>query len=175
MTQQLYLEDIFVGQRFAGGPLTVDPQAVHAFAEQFDPQPFHLDEKAAAGTLFGSVVASGWHTASLTMRMLVDNLPFAGGTVGTRAEIRWPCPVNPGDKLHIDVEVVDARPSAHRPEFGVVKMLVHTRNQHNQLVMEMTTLVLVRRRAVVAPTEEKNPSAQEARSATPVFPTAVIK
>jgi acyl dehydratase len=171
----LYLEDITVGQRFAGGPLTVEPEAIHAFAAQFDPQPFHLDETAAAETLFGHVVASGWHTGSLTMRMLVECVPFAGGTVGTRADIRWPSPVHPGDQLHIDVEVVDARPSAHRPEFGVVKLLVHTRNQINQLVMEMTTLVLVRRRAVVASPDEKKPSTQEARTATPAFPAAVIK
>jgi acyl dehydratase len=175
MTQQLYLEDISVGQRFAGGPLTVEPEAVHTFAAQFDPQPFHLDETAAAGTLFGHVVASGWHTGSLTMRLLVESVPFAGGTVGTRAEIRWPCPVFPGDQLHISVEVVDARPSAHRPEFGVVKLLVHTRNQTNQLVMEMTTLVLVRRRTVAAPSQEKKPASQQAHSPTPAFPVAVIK
>jgi acyl dehydratase len=173
MTQPLYLEDISAGQRFAGGPLTVEPEAVHAFAAQFDPQPFHLDEHAAADTLFGRVVASGWHTGSLTMRLLVDSLPFAGGTVGTRAEIRWPCPVYPGDQLHIDVEVVDCRPSAHRPEFGVVKLLVHTRNQTNQLVMEMTTLILVRRHAVATPQEK--PVLQGARSTTPAFPAAVIK
>lgn len=175
MKQQLYLEDISVGQRFAGGPITVEPEAVHNFAAQFDPQPFHLDEQAAAGTLFGSVVASGWHTGALTMRLLVESVPFAGGTVGTRAEIRWPSPVHPGDRLHIDVEVVDARPSAHRPEFGVVKLLVHTRNQNNQLVMEMTTLVLVRRRAAATVSDEKKPSPQEATSATPAFPIAVIK
>lgn len=175
MKQPLYLEDISVGQRFAGGPLTVEPEAVHTFAAQFDPQPFHLDEQAAAENLFGRVVASGWHTGSLTMRMLVQSVPFAGGTVGTRADIRWPHPVHPGDRLHIDVEVVDARPSAHRPEFGVVKLLVHTRNQTNQLVMEMTTLVLVRRRAAATPPEEKKPATQETRSATPAFPVAVIK
>jgi hypothetical protein len=83
--------------------------------------------------------------------------------------------VYPGDQLHINVEVVDARPSAHRPEFGVVKLLVHTRNQTNQLVMEMTTLVLVRRRAVATPPDEKRPAVQEAKSATPAFPVAVIK
>lgn len=144
----LYLEDLAPGQRFAGGPLTLDAESLHNFASQFDPQPFHLDEKAAASSIFGRIVASGWHTASLTMRMLVASVPFAGGTVGTRIEVRWPAPVHAGDQLQIDVEVLDARASAHRPELGVVRLRVQTRNQANLLVMEMTTLVLVQRRVV---------------------------
>jgi acyl dehydratase len=173
--KQLYLEDLIVGQRFSGGPLTADAANVHLFAEQFDPQPFHLDEEAAAGTLFGRVVASGWHTAAMTMRLLVKNLPFAGGTVGTRAEIRWPTPVYPGDQLHIDVEVMDARASAHRPEFGVVRLLVQTRNHTNQLVMEMTTLVLVRRRVVDDASGAEKFTSTEVKAAAPTQASAVIK
>jgi acyl dehydratase len=150
----LYLEDLSAGQHFFAGPITVDADSIRFFAAQFDPQPFHLDPEAAKDSLFHQLVASGWHTGSLTMRMLVEALPFAGGTIGTRAEIRWPAPVHPGDSLRIDAEVLDARTSARRPEFGVVRLLVQTRNQENALVMEMTTLVLVHRRQAAAPVSE---------------------
>jgi acyl dehydratase len=142
----LYLEDLTAGQRFSAGPVSLDAASIRAFAAQFDPQLFHLDETAAKSSLFTGLVASGWHTASLTMRMLVEGLPFAGGTIGTRAELRWPAPVHPGDELRMEAEVMDARASARRPDFGVVRLSVQTRNQNGVLVMEMTTLVLVHRR-----------------------------
>jgi acyl dehydratase len=151
----LFLEDLANGQRFSAGPITIDADSLRAFAAAFDPQPFHLDEVAARSSLFNGLVASGWHTAALTMRMLVEALPFAGGTIGTRAELRWPAPVHPGDRLSMEAEVSDARPSARRPGFGVVRLLVQTRNQDNVLVMEMTTLVLVHRRTAGGNTAER--------------------
>jgi acyl dehydratase len=143
---QLFLEDLSFGQRFKGGPVSLDAESIKAFAAQFDPQYFHLDAAAAKSSLFAGLVASGWHTASLTMRMLVESLPFAGGTIGTRADLRWPAPVHPGDSLTLETEVLDARPSARMPEFGVVRLLSQTRNQDGVLVMEMTTVVLVQRK-----------------------------
>ena len=107
-TAPLYLEDLQVGQRFVSGTHRIDEEQIRAFAEQFDPQPFHLDAEAAQGTLFGGLVASGWHTAAVTMRLLVESgLPIAGGIIGAGAEITWPGPTRPGDTLHVESEVVE--------------------------------------------------------------------
>jgi len=147
---RLYLEDLTIGQRFTAAPATVSADDIRTFAAQFDPQPFHTDSAAAVTSFFGGLVASGWHTAALTMRMLVEALPFAGGTIGTRAELRWPAPVHPADTLTMEAEVMDARPSARRPGYGIVRLQVQTRNQAGTLVMEMTTVVMVERRGASA-------------------------
>ena len=110
MTER-YLEDYAVGQTFASGRMRVDKERIKAFAAEFDPQPFHLDEALAAGTIFRGLAASGWHTAALTMRLLVDGeLKPAGGIVGTGFdEFRWPRPVRPGDELHVESEILEVR------------------------------------------------------------------
>src|SRR5579883_2086707 len=102
---RLYFDDIQVGQRFtATRTWTVDEAQIKAFAAQFDPQPFHLDEAAGRATVFGGLVASGWHTAALTMRLVVEGgPPLAGGTVGLGADLSWHEPVRPGDTLHVRV------------------------------------------------------------------------
>src|SRR5882724_6337812 len=98
-----YLDDLQVGQRFTSGRLEIDADQIMAFAQQFDPQPFHLDDEAARGTMFGGLAASGWHTAALTMRLQVcGGLPLAGGIVGRRGEIEWPRPTRPGDVLYVE-------------------------------------------------------------------------
>ena len=111
----LYLDDLHVGQRFNSGSHAVDEAQIKAFASQFDPQPFHLDDAAAKGTLFAGLAASGWHTAAITMRLLVDGgAPIAGGIIGAGGEVSWPKPTRPGDILHVESEVMEVTPSRSR-------------------------------------------------------------
>jgi acyl dehydratase len=143
----LFLEDLSLGQKFRTGTVTVDSERVKAFAAEFDPQPFHLDEAAASASLFGGLVASGWHTAALTMRLMVESdMKIAGGLVGAGVEqIRWPRPVRPGDRLHVDVEVVEVRPSRSNPDRGIVRLKSQTLNQNEEVVMEQVASVIVPR------------------------------
>jgi len=143
-----FFEDLSVGQKFSSATVTVTAEAIKAFAKQFDPQPFHLDEEAARGTFFGRLVASGWHTAAMTMRLLVDSdLVPAGGTIGLGTdELSFPRPVYPGDVLHIEGEVVAMRPSQSRPGIGVVKVFITTLNQDGQAVQRFSPILMVRRR-----------------------------
>ena len=143
-----YLEDFTVGQKHLTGKIRVDAEAIKAFATQFDPQPFHLDEERARGSLFDGLAASGWHTAALTMRLLVDSgMKPAGGIIGTRAdELKWPRPVRPGDELHVEAEVLEVRPSRSRPGEGYVKVRSTTINQHGQPVQVLIMNLLVQAR-----------------------------
>jgi acyl dehydratase len=143
------LEDFAVGQIFRAGPLPVQAERIKAFAAEFDPQPFHLDERAAGDTIFGGLVASGWHTAALTMRLLVESdFNPAGGIVGAGfEEFRWARPVRPGDELRVEAEVVEVRPSRSRPDQGVLKLRSTTLNQRNETVqVTVGNLVVPRRR-----------------------------
>jgi len=144
----LYLEDFAVGQKYGTGRLRVDAEAIKAFAAAFDPQPFHLDEEAARASFFQGLSASGWHTASLTMRLLVDgNLRPAGGIIGAWAEeMKWPRAVRPGDELQVEAEVLAVRPSASRPGYGFVKVRTTTLNQHGEPVQVLAINLLVRAR-----------------------------
>ena len=147
MTQRLF-EDFEVGQKFGSGTVTVTADRIKAFAAEFDPQPFHLDEQAARGTFFGELVASGWHTAAVTMRLLVEGgMHPAGGTVGAGGEdLRWPRPVRPGDTLRVEAEVLETRASRSRPEIGLVKIRTTTFNQAGEPVQLATPLLVVPRR-----------------------------
>jgi len=146
-----YLEDFAVGQRFGGAArLTVERERIHSFAEEFDPQPFHLDEAAARASIFRGLAASGWHTAAMTMRLLVESeVKPAGGIVGAGFdEFRWPRPVRPGDELHIEAEVLEVRPSKSRPDQGMVKLRTTTLNQNGEPVqISVGNLVVPRRPA----------------------------
>jgi acyl dehydratase len=146
---KLHLEDFAVGQVFRSASLRISETDIKAFAQQFDPQPFHLDDAAAKATLFGGLAASGWHTAALTMRLLVDGgAPIAGGIIGAGTdELRWPRPVRPGDELHVESEVLEIRPSRSRPMQGLVKMRTTTRNQNGEPVQVLVANLLVPRRA----------------------------
>jgi acyl dehydratase len=144
----LYFEDFAAGQTFRSGAVTVDLEEVKAFAARYDPQPFHLDERAAAGSLFGALVASGWQTAALTMRLLVDGeLRVAGGLIGRGVEgLKWPRPVRPGDTLRVESEVLEVRPSSSKPDRGLVRVKSTTFNQHGEPVMEQVAALIVPRR-----------------------------
>ena len=132
--RQIYLEDLHVGQTFVSGSVTVTADEIKAFARQYDPQPFHLDEAAGRDSLFGGLAASGWHTAALSMRMLVDGLPFTGGLIGVGGETTWPRPTRPGDILTVHVEVLEITPSKSRPDRGMVRTRNETRNQNGEPV-----------------------------------------
>lgn len=145
--QLLYFDDLHVGQRFVSTTRPLDESQVKAFASQFDPQPFHLDAEAAQGTFFGQLVASGWHTAAMTMRLIVESVPVAGGIVGAGAEICWPAPTQPGAILHAESEVMEIRPSKSRPDRGMVTVRTETRNQEGQTVQVLISKLVVPRRA----------------------------
>ncbi|MFL4971472.1 MAG: MaoC family dehydratase [Xanthobacteraceae bacterium] len=147
-----YLEDFAAGQTYGSGRATVDAERIKAFAAEFDPQPFHLDEEAAAGTIFRGLAASGWHTAAITMRLLVESeLKPAGGIIGIGFdEFRWPRPVRPGDELRVESEVLEVRPSKSRPDQGLIKVRTTTLNQHNEPVQIMISNLVVPRRPSAA-------------------------
>ena len=142
-----YLDDLHVGQRFVSGTHQVDAAQIQEFAGEFDPQPFHLDPDAARGTIFQGLVASGWHTAGITMRLLVQSgLSIAGGLVGAGAEIAWPNPTRPGSILQVTTEIVDVRPSRSRTDRGIATIRSETRNQQGEVVQVLTAKLVVPRR-----------------------------
>ena len=144
---EFFLEDLRVGQRFSSGSHTIDEAQIKAFAAQFDPQPFHLDGEAAKASLFGSLVASGWHTAAITMRFFVQTLNFAEGAIGLGVdELRWPSPVRPGDVLKVETEIVDLRLSRSKPSHGVIRLRNVTTNQRDEIVQTMMASALVPKR-----------------------------
>jgi acyl dehydratase len=149
--EPLYFDDLHVGQRITSGSITVDEAAIIAFGSAFDPQPFHTDPTAARASVFGGLIASGWHTAALSMRLLVTSAPaIAGGLVGAGGEIAWPVPTRAGDILHIDAEVIAVTPSRSRPDRGIVTLRSETRNQRNEVAQILTAKLVVPRRPAEA-------------------------
>ena len=148
MTEQ-YLEDFTVGQTFVSGRLRIDEEQIRRFASEFDPQPFHLDHLAARDTIFRGLAASGWHTAALTMRLLVDGeFNPAGGIVGAGIdELRWPRPVRPGDQLRVESEVLEVRPSKSRSEQGILKVRTTTLNESGEAVQIFVANLVVPRKS----------------------------
>jgi acyl dehydratase len=145
--KRLYLDDLHVGQRFTSGTHVIDTAEIKAFARQFDPQPFHLDEEAAQRTMFAGLAASGWHTAAITMRLMVESgLPLAGGIIGAGGEVAWPQPTRPGDTLQVESEVVEVTPSRSRPDRGMATVRSLTRNQRKEVVQQLTAKLIVPRR-----------------------------
>ncbi len=145
-----YFEDVAVGDVYEhDGRYEVTKSEVKEFAEKYDPQPFHTDEEAAEESIFGSLAASGWHTASMCMRLLVDDFLEAESSMGARGvdELRWNRPVYPGDVLRIEVEILDKRISKSRPEMGHVRTKVTGYNQDDEAVIEWTALAMHRRKA----------------------------
>jgi acyl dehydratase len=144
---KLYLEDLQVGQRFTSGTHELDTAQIQAYARQFDPQPFHLDPEAARHSLFGGLAASGWHTASITMRLLLDGAaPMAWGVIGAGGEIAWPQPTRPGDILQVESEVMAIAPSRSKPDRGLVTLRSVTRNQKSETLQVITMKLIVPRR-----------------------------
>jgi len=143
-----YLEDFAVGQTFSSPRLRIDAEQITTFAAAFDPQPFHLDEEAARDTFFRGLAASGWHTAAVTVRRLVESdLTPAGGIVGAGFDAcRWPRPVRPGDALRVESEVLEVRPSQSHPDHGLMKVRTTTLNQHGEAVLVLIGNLMVPRR-----------------------------
>jgi acyl dehydratase len=142
----LYLDDLHVGQRFSSGTHLLDEAQITAFARQFDPQPFHLDAEAAKETLFGGLVASGWHTAAITMRLFVASVSISGGIVGAGGEFTWSTPTRPGATLHVESEILELRPSRSHPDRGTATIRSETVNQHGEIVQVLTVKLVVPRR-----------------------------
>jgi acyl dehydratase len=142
------LDDSRWAKPFGSGALRVEADRIKAFAAEFDPQPFHLDERTARDSVFRGLAASGWHTAAMTMKLLVaSDLQAAGGIVGAGfEEFRWPTPVRPGDELRVESEVLEVRPSKSRPDIGVVKIRTTTLNQKNEPVQVNVGSLMVPRR-----------------------------
>lgn len=134
----LYLDDLSVGQRFESRRHFLDADQITRFAAEFDPQPFHLGDEGARGTMFGTLAASGWHTMALTMRLLVESVPLADGLIGASTEITWPRPTRPGMKLQVFSEIVDIRPSRSKPDMAIVTMRSETRDEQGEVVQIFT-------------------------------------
>ena len=143
----LYLEDFAVGQRFVSATHQLDAEQIKVFASRFDPQPFHIDEVAAKDSFFGGLAASGWHTASVTMSLLVKSgMPIAGGLIGAGCEISWPRPTRPGDVLVVESEVLAVMPSRSKPDRGLITLKSETKNLKGEIVQILTSKLLVWRR-----------------------------
>ncbi len=145
-----WFDDLRVGQRFESGTHTITEDQIKEFATRFDPQPFHLDDDLARATLFGGLAASGWHTAAITMRLMVDLGIPAGGLIGTACEVSWPRPTRPGDTLRVTSEVMEITPSRSRSDRGTVVMRNETGNQDGEVVQQLTARMVVFRRPGVA-------------------------
>ena len=148
--QPLYLDDLQVGQRFTSAEYRIDEDGIKAFAAEFDPQPFHLDTAVANASLFGGLAASGWHTAAITMRLMVTGgVPLATGIIGLGGEIAWPRPTRAGDTLHVESEIVEILPSRSKPNQAIVKVRSTTLNQNGEPVQVFTGKILAFKRAAV--------------------------
>ena len=148
MSQEtLYFDDLKVGDTFTTGTQEVSAADIKRFAAEFDPQPFHLDDEAARDTMFGGLAASGWHTAAITMRLLVSGGPkLANGVLGAGGEIEWKKPTRPGDVLHVESEIVELTPSRSRTDRGMLVLRSRTINQHGEVVQNLTAKLVVARR-----------------------------
>jgi acyl dehydratase len=140
----LYLEDFQPGQVFEHGPITLTAEDIVRFASAFDPQPFHVDPAAAERSFFHGLAASGWHTAAVAMRLLVEMLPIAGGVVGAGVEsLEWTAPVRPGDRLSLRCQVLEVSPSRSRPDRGILRLIHEVLNQDGTVVMSSWPKLMV--------------------------------
>jgi acyl dehydratase len=143
-----YFDDLKVGDRFRSEPLKVTEKQVIGFAHKFDAQIFHLNRNAAERTLFKGLIASGWHTAAMTMRLFVQTLNFAEGAIGLGVDkLRWPNAVRPGDVLTVETKILKRRPSRSKPGYGIIRLRNVTTNQSGEIVQKMLATAMVRRRA----------------------------
>ena len=143
----LYLEDLAVGDRFVSESYLLTEQQLLEFAHIYDPQPFHLDKQAAQHTLFNGLAASGWQTAGISMRLWSECMPIANGLIGLESQVTWPHPTRAGDRLHVEVEITEIKPSTSKPEMGIVTYNSQTKNQDGQVVQKNTTKIVVFRRS----------------------------
>ena len=142
-----YFEDLQVGDRFKSATYEVTEEQIIDFAREFDPQPFHLDHAVADKTMFGELIASGWHTAAISMRLFVKALNFAEGAIGLGVdEMRWPTAVEPNDVLQVETEILDLRESRSKPSHGIARIRNVTTNQRGEVVQTMMASALVLRK-----------------------------
>jgi acyl dehydratase len=144
----VYLDDVMMGDHYTSREYPLSTEKIKAFAQDFDPQIFHLDEAAADLSFFGGLAASGWHTAAITMRLMVESVPFAGGLIGAGVELSWPRPTRPGDTLHVDSAITAITPSKSKPDRGIVTLHSLTFNQKGEEVQKLTSRLLLFRRAI---------------------------
>ena len=144
----LYMEDVSIGQKYIAGPHEMTADEIIRYAREFDPQDFHTNPEAARHTVFGELVASGWHTASVTMSLILKAVPkMKGGMIGRAVEnMNWPRPVRPGDFLSVTCEIQTITPSKTNPNRGTIRVYTRTVNQRGETVMEMTTVIMIPRR-----------------------------
>jgi len=141
----LYFEDFVVGLRRELGSRSLSAEQMIAFAREYDPQPFHIDADAAAHSPFGSLIASGWQTCAVTMRILCDSFLLDSASMGSPGvdEVRWTKPVRPGDTLTVFSTVIEARASRSKPDRGVVVSSTEVVNQHGEIVMTMRGMTML--------------------------------
>lgn len=139
----LYLEDLKVGDRFKSGEYEFTPENVKAFATEYDPQWFHLDEELAKESFFEGLAASGWHMGSVTMRLLSECLPIGTGVIGGGVDVRWVSATRPGDRVHIEVEVLNVSPSSSKPDRGMVEVFIRSVNQDQVVRQTISSTLLV--------------------------------
>ena len=146
--KERYFDDLKAGDRFKSDPLTVTEKELIEFAHKFDPQMFHLSRRRAERSIFKGLIASGWHTAAMSMRLFVQTLNFAEGAIGLGVdELRWPNAVRPGDVLMVETEILELRPSKSRPAHGIIRLRNVTTNQRGEVVQTMLASAMVPRRA----------------------------
>ncbi|VVP86554.1 hypothetical protein PS910_02463 [Pseudomonas fluorescens] len=148
---QLYLEDLKVGDIFTSGTYEMSEERILAFAAEFDPQPFHTDPEAAKDSFFGGLAASGWHTSAVTMRLLVQSTPLAGGLIGAGSEVSWPRAVRPGDVLRVVTTIKELIPSKSKPDRGMALVESVALNQDDAVCQKSVSKVLVFRREKMGP------------------------
>lgn len=141
--KRLYLEDLHVGLSFVSSSHLMDVAEIKRFAGEWDPQPFHLDDEAAAQSFFGSLAASGWHTMAVTMRLLVESVPLAAGVIGAGAEVSWPRATRPGSRVRVFSEIVEIVPSRSKPDMAIVRMRSETRDQDSEIVQILNAKLIV--------------------------------
>jgi len=145
--KEVYFDDLKTGDRFQSETVSVPAKAIVEFAEKFDPQKFHLHAKSAERSIFKGLIASGWHTAAITMRLFVKTLNFAEGAIGLGVdELRWPNAVRPDDALRVETEILGTRLSNSKPDHGIIRLRNVTTNQRGEIVQTMTANALVPRR-----------------------------
>jgi acyl dehydratase len=143
-----YFDELKMGDRFKSELFEVTEKQITDFARDFDPQVFHLEPARAERTIFKGLIASGWHTAAITMRLFVQTLNFAEGAIGLGVdELRWPNAVRPGDTLRVETEIIDLRRSRSKPNYGIIRLRNVTTNQRGEIVQTMTANAMVPRRA----------------------------
>jgi len=140
--EALYLDDLKPGDTFASGEYTITADDIKAFARQFDPQPFHVDEKAAETSFFHGLIASGWHTAAITMRLMVECMPMGPGSIGASVDLTWTRPVRPGERLRVKIVIDEVKLSRSKPDRGIVYTTTETRNEHDELCQVMRSKVV---------------------------------